>query len=550
MKEAKTWTKKVIKTDLIKIALANLLSQGFLFILTGTFWDDWIYYSHDRVGLWKQFMEAGRPSSAYWIEMVWNLPGNGFRWLVFLMYLLTSIIFYLILKNSGLLNREEALYISILYTVFPINDCRVILCDVVYTVGLTSFFVGCYMFFWWLKNGEKEKKILFRVAILTFFGYSFIINSLLVFYGIVLLCIFFKEYFSGKKVIIACSHMLRYIDFILLPIVFFIGKNLLFPVYGRYENYNIVKANAVLVAACRLPLAVFRQLKLTWFSIFGFLVPHKIIIIFSYFIIALISVRLTVFLWQNRSLKRFFKYLKQNHEIRGILLGVIIFAIGLYPYILVRDTYTVDLIGVPSRDSMLLGPGLALIMFYFFKILLKKKVILKTFLIFICFICTVTCNIHYINYQRDAYWQDSLIEQLRLNDQIREAENILFLSDDSSGIYGTRFYSLNGNAYVAYGDQSRLFLNGYLDLPLLKSDKSVLVDSRGYVMNDYNALNDKLDGVILFNCDINYLDCIRLKILEITDYPAYQGVISQIGELSYYPVQSQKARELLEGYEY
>lgn len=211
---------KSIKKDIFQIVLVNILSQGFLLILTGTFWDDWAYYYHDKVSLWKQFMEAGRPSSAYWIEAVWNLPHYGYRWLVFLLFLFTSIIFYMLLSNSNRFSRDEALYLSILYTVFPINDCRVILCDFVYTIGLFSFFVGCYIFLLW-SQAKTRRKYLLRIIALCFFGYSFIINSLLMYYAIVLLCILYTQYIHDKKIMKAVVLMFRqYIDFIILPVVF------------------------------------------------------------------------------------------------------------------------------------------------------------------------------------------------------------------------------------------------------------------------------------------------------------------------------------------
>lgn len=541
--------KKSIRLDLVKIFLANIISQGFLLILTGTFWDDWIYYSHDRTALWRQFMEAGRPSSAYWIEAVWNIPSYGYRWLVFFMFTTTSILLYFFLKNDDNFSREESLYISILYTVLPINDCRVILCDVVYTVGLLSFFIGFFIFSLWQKEKIKTKRFLLRIVSLFFFGYSFIINSLLFFYAIVLIYILYVEYKTQGKMLAAILRMFRYLDFVILPILFFIGKQLLFPVFGRYENYNILTIRAIIIAACQLPLTIYKQLKLVWISCFSFMVPYKVILVSFLSVILFLGIRVIMYFREKRVIKVFFEITK-NQYIKKLLFGIILFALGLYPYIVIRGTTTVDLVGVPSRDSMLLGLGLAMILYYFFMLLFKRPVSRKIVYSIVGMACTVTCNLHYMNYQRDAYWQEALMQELSQNNQIREATNILFLSDDSSGIYGTRFYSLNGNAFAAYGDQSRLFLNGYSDLSLLKSEKEVLVDSKGYLMNDYDASDNELDGVAVFNCDISYADCVRLKKLEMTNHSIYQEVISQIGTLAYYPVNSQEAITLLAGYEY
>lgn len=539
--------KNVIKTDLLKIVLANIVSQGFLLILSGTFWDDWGAYYRDRMASIRSGMEIGRPVSLFWVRAVWNLPNYGYRWLVFFGFLFTSIILYVLLSNSDGFSRKEALYISVLYTVFPINDARVLLATFPYSVGWLSFFVGLYMFALWWKDKSRKKPLL-RAVTLVFFFHSFILNSLLVYYAIVLLYIFYMEYNYNKSVVKATVRMFKYMDFVFLPIVYFVGKQLLFPLYGRYANanYNLVTLSGVLRAAYRLPGATIRQIWSTWDGIFNTFVPHRVILFCSAVIVLYAVLQIVRYILKKKSIKSIYAEIIRNSDIKKIALGILMFALGLYPYMVAKNAYVDSLSGVESRDSMLLGPGLALILFYCFNMVWRKEIGRRITVYIIIFFSVLTCNVHYINYQRDAYWQEALIYQLSLNDQIREAENILFLSDDDTGIGGTRFYSLNGDATVAYGDQSRLFMYGYSKLSMLQADRSVWVEAGTYLMNDYDINNNKLDGVAVYSCDISHIQCLKLKLLEMFHYSRYRETIENMGVLNYYSADSPEAIELLE----
>lgn len=537
-----------IRRDVIIIGVASIVSQGFLLIVTGTFWDDWFYYYRDRESLWVEFLEAGRPSSAYWVEAVWDLPHYGYRWLVFVLFTFTAIILYLIMRNSKTFSAEEVLWLSVLYTVIPVNDGRIILCTFSYAVGLTSFFIGGYIFQKYLQSKENKRKLFLRIIALFFFGYSFIIQSILIYYAIVLLYIFSYEYQNRKRFLNAIKAMFIYIDFVLLPVVFYVGKQLMFPTYGQFVNYNVVTMKAVLIAGCRLPLAVIKQAERNWIEIFSFAVPSNIVVLLTIPIIVIALIRAVV--WNKNAISHGFDVyvggVLRNTDVQKLLLGIILFALGLYPYNVVRGSDEVCVAGVDSRDSLLLAPGMALMLYYFFKLLFANQKIRKTIYIVLVLCCSMSCNFHYLNYQRDAYWQKVLINKLQLNEEIREAHNLLFLSDDSNGIGGTRFYTLNGASSVAYGDQTRLILTeATYGMLFDREQKSACVASGRVLMNEYDVSNNVLDGVIVYDCDIDYRECILLKINELFDDSNYYELIDELGELNYYPADSQQAIELI-----
>lgn len=544
--------KSSYKLDVIIIFLANLLAHGWLLILTGTFWDDWLYYYYDKNVLWKQFMEAGRPSSAIWIELVWKLPNFGYRKLVFLLFLLISILFYIVLKNISWFEQREALYLSILFTVLPVNDCRVLLCDFVYTVGYTSFWFGCCLLLYWIKC-KKESWFLRSVTLLCF-GYSFVINSILVYYGIVLIALLYVEYFQKESFFSAVRSMYKYLDFILLPIVFFIGKQILFPTYGRYAEYNVVRWRSVVFAIKNSLSIAFHQMIAVWKTVFESVLPHNFVESCTLCLCMAGTVLLIWRLVRVDSVKAFLKHLNMDYLLQKLGLGGLLFVLGLFPYIVIRGRM-VGMVGTPSRDTLLLGPGFILIIYSLFKLFFESKYIRRILFCTFCLLCVITCNLHYIAYQKDEYWQEALIHEMGMNEGLREAENILFLTIPryNSGSDAIAFYSLNGNASVAYGNESRFFMNGYFDMEhYLKDDekKAIFVDSGGYGMDDYDPTNGSLDGVAVFDCTIGNKECIQLKVLESFNSERYWENIHQLGKLYYYPVDSPEALKLLEGHIY
>lgn len=249
--DKKKFTKKKIYRDVAILLLVNLASHGFLILLTGTFWDDWAYIYHETDQLWEQHLELGQPLRVFLIEAVWHLPNYGYRTVVFLLYLLTSVLFYLILNNCKYVGREQALMISALYVAVPVNTARLILCCIEYTVALLCFLTAFYLLTLYVGGGKRKRGL--RAVIHLLFLFSFTMNSNLVFYSIALFYIVAAEYLSSDSGKQFFKRLIGYFDFALTPLLFFVQKQLFFAPYGRYEGYNQLALgrifNAVLLTA-------------------------------------------------------------------------------------------------------------------------------------------------------------------------------------------------------------------------------------------------------------------------------------------------------------
>lgn len=518
---------------IVVLFLVNFLSQGYILILTGTFWDDWLYYYHDIERLWRHFIQSGRPSLVYIPAIFWNLPNNGYRWVVFLCYMLTSIMIYLLLRKISLFQKgltwQESLLISCLYTVIPVNDARICMVDLPFTVSLPLFLLGFYFL---IIYKEQTDAFIYRFLALILFFASFITNSMLTFYVFPFIYIFIYEWNLCKDFLKLIRRMLRNTDFVLLPFIFFIGKSRMFPAYGIYAGYNEVTAVKLVNAVKLLPKAVYNSIKntfLEFFSIFFDASLKKILFVVGGGVIVYLIYQK---IYRKNKLKELYKGVQEDMITLGI--GILAVIIGLFPYVVVSQSVFISITGVGGRYSLLLPIGISIMIFYGFRILFKGSNVHWGICIIMLFLGAGVCNYHYLNYQIDAYYQAGLIEKLKENQCIKGEQNILFISNDHLASDSTRFYTLNGDASVAYGDQTRLIMNGYRDLSMLERNLSDY-QQMCYLMNDYDLNHNDLEGIIEYNCKIDHLQCLELKWLEWTDEKTFYKKISSMAELKYFP---------------
>ena len=204
--------------DLIYISIVYFATNWFLLIMTGRWWDDWCLWNQEPQSLINMAMEMGRPEVIYIVRFIKLFPEPFYRLLTFVMFYLTIIFTYNILVKGLSIRRDKALVVSVLSIVIPVNVDRTMLCIFPYTVGYFFFFLGFDL----LINIDLNMKnnLLYRALLLILFTISFVLNSCLFFYSLVLIYILFKT----KSI----KGLLRYIDFIIIPVLFYIIKIKLF----------------------------------------------------------------------------------------------------------------------------------------------------------------------------------------------------------------------------------------------------------------------------------------------------------------------------------
>lgn len=531
---------KFYKNPYFIISVVYLLAHFFLLILSGCWWDDWTFMTHDLEYVNMVASQSGRPEWNLLIPLCWSLTNNG-RILIFFLYYLISIFVYISLSNCKLLNKNECLLISLLFTIIPVNDARLLISNFPYVVGLFFFFLALMIFIKW-NNGKR--KIICRILILILFLISFILNSLLAFYYLIFVYLFILDFKENKedklikKIFTSIKNtLMSYFDFFILPFIFFFGNKLLFPITdSEFAGRSSVTIIGILKCFKYIPLSIISIIK----DIFEIYIKC-----ISYWPVLLICIVITVIIFvKNKNCI----YEKKN-IIATILFGLLTLLLGIFAYVEVRGG-VLSSSGVKGRDTILVPFGLSIIVFGVVSLFNKKvkTIICALFIVLGIF----SFNLLYIEWQKDYYCQLSM-ENL-LNNEIVKNNDTFFLANlDETDIEGERYYSLNINGYHVFNDEKRLFIPKVSNLYMLRSKKDIdtakEILNYSHMMKDYNPDDYNLDAVLIYDNNLDTREVIKLKYYEMFNYDKFVSEINKLGNMKIVEVDDDFTSKLFEEYD-
>ena len=534
---------RIVRNPFFIITVTYFLAHAFLLILSGCWWDDWTFMSHNLAYINDVAMESGRPEWNLLIPFCWSQPNNG-RILVFFLYYLNSIFVYIALKRSGLFNEKESLLICLLFTVFPVNDARLLISNFSYTVGLFVFYLTFMLFVIWNNRKDKTKGRLYRIPLLVLFFICFILNSLLVFYYILFVYLFVLDFRKNKeekfikRAFYSVLNVLKqYPDFFILPFIYFGFNKTFFPTYGdTFNEYNAVTVGGLLKGLLYIPISIVKMFFDTAKNM-----------VFSIKIITVIAAAIGIFIiLKNKNEK------DDKADLKRLLWifagGLVVLMAGLFAYVMVRAG-TLTITGVKGRDAILTPLGVALIVFACLS-LLKGKFRKIVFVVLVV-LGINACNDLYLEWQKDYYYQLSM-ENLFANEIIEENDTFFLIDLYESEIEGQRYYSLNANAYHVFGDETRLFIPKASNLPLLENketiEKTKNALDHAFVMRDYDPEDLYFDAVLDYSCYLSDEETLLLKYYEVFDQKKFWEKINNNGDLVITVVDDPFTIELMERY--
>lgn len=411
------------------------LSHGLLIFNRGIYWDDWVLLNLPHRAISPFFYQGGFPLTALFHNFFLYLPNEiiFYRCFIFIAYFLPALLLNKILTNIKKIDRNSRFFLIIFYLIFPVNQARVALIN-----SPTAFYHLLFWFgFWLTAKYLKNKQIFFRILALLFFYLSFFINSLIMFYLIVLMYIGYVERKDNRK----------YLDFLLLPFLFWIMKNVYFKPVGLFKGYNQIVFNQLILS----PFLAIKSL----YSSFIEIIIKSFATSFAYLYI-LVPVMIVIFY----ILKKRITYLPElnlKKNIKFIVLGLFLFIIALVPY------YAVGLKPASqdwsSRHQLLIPLGIAFLVYYSGLLISKFKqnilLMIYSLLISIFTITNIKTNLDYL---KDWYKQLSIIENIKNNHTIKE--NRTFLVDDKTLDLNAqnrtyRFYEYSGIFKYGYSEETR-----------------------------------------------------------------------------------------------
>lgn len=434
-------------------------SSTLLLNFNGVYWDDWTLVNQEFSGIHSQFSQnsgkIGILLSGLHYTLINILGVYSYRFLTFILLFLSGLFVYNILKNTGLFSKTSLFFICVFYLLAPHFSGRVALIDFPYTLFLFVFFFSFFL----LDSFRNQLSLPKRIVVLALFFLSFLVNSLLVFYALVLLYLFFYSYRQDTSFTKNCLSFIKIkLDFILLPLVFYLIKSIYFKPSGLYAGYNDVSV---------LQLFNVKSYLLAFdFSFFQAIVdslqtlPGLLSLALALPFVAL----LLGFKNDEPGPQNSDKY--KNHIF--YFFGILAFALGASPYI-VTGKVPVSY-GFNDRFQLLLPLGFSFMLWFGIKTLFNKKsqIVLSSFLV-------IVFVMHHIKeqawYNVDYYHQLSIKHQFEINPDIKN--NSTFIIDSRLGKNLKHrilsVYELNGIAKLAYGNADRLFVNQLTEIEAYKT---------------------------------------------------------------------------------
>jgi hypothetical protein len=173
------------KRDVFFISVLYIAAYSIMLIVKGYFWDDWTFFNINEKIAIDQFFENGNIWFGYYIKFLFYIEAHYFpaRLFTFFAYLFSTILLYGILRNINLFDSTSRFFIVAFFALFPVNTPRIVITPcAAYGVCNLMFFLG----FYFVTKYLTEKKIMLRILSHLCFFTAFFMNSILVFYVVVL----------------------------------------------------------------------------------------------------------------------------------------------------------------------------------------------------------------------------------------------------------------------------------------------------------------------------------------------------------------------------
>ena len=515
------------------------IAFGGIVFNTGIYYDDWTLFQSTTKTIIDMYKETGWVFWGYFHQLIQSLPFAvvWYRIITFAAYLLSALCLYKILATIRIITSSDRLWIVLFFVFFPINFSRIGAVNTSYAICYFFFFAA----FWLLSMYLHTRQIGVRIAAVILFALSFSTSSFLTFYSLVLLYIFYIEATNQPIVQNVLRRIGRYSDFLLLPCIFWGVKSLFFKSYGLYAGYNKVRLeyiktmvltiHQVLYHSFIAPIMyaielVFKDAQLPIFL--GFLV--LIIVVFRQFA-------------QKIQYPRSIQY--DRADVIFLMLGAWAWFIAVFPYCAVKKMP--QLFDWADRHALLVPLGAACILFYGIKICVGSSMRNAIYAFFIALFITANF-LGYLDWQRDAFKQLSLIEQIKSSDIIKKNTTLL-VQDNTADLNAMQrkyfFYEYTGMLKQVFGDETRLMIDVYDFLKRFPENIQQRIAYPQYHIQHYHIRRPDYKILIFYgDYPMTRTNAIRLTIQRFVAPEQFHANIKNILRFEYVPVDEAQLQEI------
>lgn len=529
------------------ITVVYLLSQWFLLIVTGRWWDDWVYADKNWEYLYEVMRQSSVPFIAYLDASLWRLPDGFYRVITFALYYAGAILFYFILRRTNIFQDEECFWIALLYVTVPVNDARITWICFPYGVGFLLMWIAFFLTtIWTEKTGAVRVLLRIGTLLILTLAFSCLQSTMMMVIPIVgYLC--YKELRTNGKLKDAktivrnlFASVIHYLDILILPVIWKFGTQWLYPGYGIYGGVYYIGWSKLPSILMNFPQTAYRTFVGILSSYLSILKSSHFLIVAIAFVIIICVITKNIYIRNKTDDENYDKSLKRN--IILMITGAIVFLVALFPYAVIRNS-VINNIGTRGRDSILLGIGTAVFLYYGLNLILKQK-ISQIIAISLIVAGVVHFNFMYLDWQESYYQQIQLQHGFADNKEIEDNDTFLVMS--KGGIISTCFYQTNGNSWVVFGNQKRFYMDGIKDLKILfKESEHTRWYLNAYMMNEYNYGERIIDGIIFVDYpNIDRKTIFKQKLNECFDKSSFNIWLDEIKNIKYVPITKNESNKI------
>lgn len=451
-----------------------LPSHALLLISDGVTWDGWIDYglflNHDFNTFLGMLREIGNPFIAYYYAMFWVFPNLILTYKIFgfLCILLSTFLVYLITKRIHCFSPSESLFIAAIFGCYTGYQAYSLMCTIFELFFYAPLFLlGIFLLFDMLDINYKLHSFQ-RIVLLSIFFLSFQLNSLLLYYFPFLVLVLLKRIHDRgqiKNIRNLFRETLTYLDFFLLPFLYWTIKSLFFRPYGKYLGYNQINFTPhTLLLGFKIFLkdSILIQFSMAWNLFIKHIYAHPFFLTGS-----LVIVFLGIdWIFRNYLKINVNKSVNANYIIKYEILTIAILLVAafillvaaIFPYIAVRKYGAIS--GFDTRNAELISIPVSIILVSigrFFNLIIPYY-ISKYMVRFFSFFCVTififsTINI-YIEWQSRWIKDRSIITNLqKMNKKSFQQINFVLVSDPSQILGPRSYYEYSGMFKLAWGTE-------------------------------------------------------------------------------------------------
>ncbi|RKE26281.1 hypothetical protein B0G76_7896 [Paraburkholderia sp. BL23I1N1] len=451
----------------------------------GYFWDDWVWLFQDSTNS----IRIGRELGVWWAGYLTNAinhlaaPSLTLRAVALISWVITGAAIAFVLRRRDYISSREAVQLFLIYCATHVVPVRFLTSVAMYNVYIAAFWIGCAL----LIAGPRSFKL--RLASLLFLFFSFYLNSLLVLYALLIALLALDELSQNVTVytrptwklaglrpevgaIIAKSipplkaFALRHISFLALPLIFLAVKKFTTipsPLYGTYNDVD----HRFIFSAITDSFTLIRPVLRDFFATAARTVAPVALVIAA--VICFLLLRL---------LPRGATRTSMRVAIIQLVLGLLIFAAAVYPYIIVAKTP--DLMSFyDARNIMPAVAGLDLILLALLNVLDRGFAyvpILRSYgrdLVLGYILGASICAgfVSGVGLWHDWIRQSAGMYYLAMHrNEVRDARTFVFNDMSTDSRYRDRTvlnYEYTGNLIAVFGERSRfgISVSEYFSLP-------------------------------------------------------------------------------------